>query len=87
MNNEDKAEVKEEGEQEEPGEQLAPAFSFVPKENHDWRQQSIFLVCKSCEIQHAVYIGPNKMLVGMNDQGQPILIDRKEYGTHFKKKK
>jgi len=59
-----------------------PSFVFKPNEQHDWRQQGIYLVCKSCEIQHAVFIGPDKMLTGFNDKGQPILVSRREY---FKK--
>ena len=71
MNNEEiKEEVKDEGEQ------LAPAFKFEPKENHDWRQQSVFLVCKSCEIQHAVYIGMDKLLIGLDTEGKPIFKKR-----------
>ena len=53
-----------------------PAFEFRPKEHHDWRQQGPFLVCKSCEIEHATYIGMQKIMVGLNDDGQPILKDR-----------
>jgi len=53
-----------------------PDFVFQPKEHHDWRQQGPYLVCKSCEIEHASYIGMQKLLVGLNDKGQPILKDR-----------
>lgn len=56
-----------------------PDFVFQPKEHHDWRQQGFFLVCKSCEITHATYIGGDKLMVGINDQGQPILKSRKNY--------
>lgn len=50
-----------------------PSFVFKPNEQHDWRQQGPYLVCKSCEIQHAVYVGMKKRLVGLDDKGQPIL--------------
>jgi len=50
-----------------------PSFVFKPDEQHDWRQQGPYLVCKSCEIQHAVYVGMKKQLVGLDDRGQPIL--------------
>lgn len=53
-----------------------PSFVFKPKEQHDWRQQGGYLVCKSCEIQHAVYIGMNKLLIGLNPDGTPILKPR-----------
>ncbi|MBM3120115.1 MAG: hypothetical protein FJ006_11340 [Chloroflexi bacterium] len=50
-----------------------PDFMFLPQGNHEWRQQGTYLVCKSCEIQHAVWIGTEKIMVGLNDKGQPIL--------------
>lgn len=54
-----------------------PAFVFVPKGVHQWRQQGYYLVCKSCELQHAVWIGPDKIMVGQNEKG-PILKKRSE---------
>jgi hypothetical protein len=59
-----------------------PEFTFIPKGIHNWRAEGIYLVCRSCEIHHAVFIGPDKMFCGMNEDGKPILIDRDEY---FKK--
>lgn len=56
-----------------------PDFVFQPKEYHEWRQQGYFITCKSCELQHSVYVGSEKLLVGINDKGQPILKDRKHY--------
>lgn len=50
-----------------------PSFEFRPKEQHDWRQQGPYLVCKGCEIQHAVFIGMGRVLVGLNPDGTPIL--------------
>jgi len=54
-----------------------PDYEFKPKEHHEWRQQGYYLVCKSCECQHATWIGPEKVMVGMNEQG-PIFKTRKE---------
>lgn len=54
-----------------------PSFVFKPKEQHDWRQQGTYLVCKSCEIQHAVYIGLSKVLIGLKSDGTPIFKTRK----------
>lgn len=59
-----------------------PEFTFIPKGIHNWRQEGIYIICRSCEITHAVFIGPDKMFVGMNEDGKPILINRDEY---FKK--
>ena len=55
-----------------------PSFSFIPKGTHDWRQQGFYLVCKSCDLQHAVWVGPNRILVGIDEEGQPILKKRNE---------
>lgn len=54
-----------------------PSYKFVPKEVHEWRQQGYYLVCKSCELVHAVYIGSKKIIVGIDEQGRPILKDRR----------
>ena len=56
-----------------------PAFTFQPG-NHSYRQQGFFLVCKSCELQHAVGIGSNQIMVGVDSEGTPILKTRKELG-------
>lgn len=50
-----------------------PDFVFEPNERHEWRQQGPYLVCKSCQLEHAVYIGMEKILVGLDNYGQPIL--------------
>lgn len=54
-----------------------PDFEFRPGMYHEWRQQGPFLVCKSCEVQHAVHIGMNKILVGFDKDLKPILKARK----------
>lgn len=53
-----------------------PSFIFKPNENHAWRQQGPYLVCKSCEIEHGSYVGMEKILIGLNKKGQPILKKR-----------
>jgi len=62
--------------EQEVGDFNKPDYKFEPKEHHDWRQQGPYLVCKSCEIEHATYIGMEHLMVGINDQGQPILNNR-----------
>lgn len=57
-----------------------PSYSFVPKGNHDWKQKGPYLVCMSCELQHAVWIGVEKIMVGINEKGKPILKRRKDLG-------
>ena len=55
-----------------------PDYKYTPPPNHEWRQKGYYLVCYSCEIQHAVWIGPDKIMVGINEKGSPILKTRKE---------
>lgn len=55
-----------------------PSYVFKPNEQHEWRMQGPYLVCKSCELQHAVFIGMGKILVGLNGDGTPKLINRDE---------
>lgn len=54
-----------------------PDYTFIPKGYHEWRQQGYYLVCKSCELQHAVWIGKDKLMVGVDEKGNPILKKRK----------
>ena len=49
------------------------SFVFRPNESHGWRQQGPYLVCKTCDIEHAVWVGMEKQMVGLNKKGQPIL--------------
>lgn len=51
-----------------------PDFQFVP-EGCNWIQRGIYLICTSCELQHAIYIGTEKMFVGMKD-GKPLFKDK-----------
>lgn len=53
-----------------------PNFSFIPKGSHQWKQHGPYLVCKSCDLDHAVYIGMEKIMIGLNEKGQPILKNR-----------
>jgi len=57
-----------------------PDYTFKPNENHNWRQQGPYLVCKSCEISHSTYIGMDKVMVGIDEKGQPLLKKRNEIG-------
>jgi hypothetical protein len=57
-----------------------PAFKFIPKGYHEWIQRGYYLVCKSCELEHGVFIGSHKLMVGRKEDGTPILKTRKELG-------
>lgn len=43
---------------------------------HAWRQKGIWVYCKSCEHEHGFYVGVKKQLVGISEDGKPMLIDR-----------
>lgn len=53
-----------------------PDYKFEPNEVHAWRQQGPYVVCKSCELTHATYVGMGKIMTGINKKGQPILSKR-----------
>lgn len=53
-----------------------PDFEFIPSGNHEFRQQGPYLICYSCVLQHAVWIGMEKMMVGLDADGKPILKRR-----------
>jgi hypothetical protein len=53
-----------------------PEFVFTPKGVHNWKQEGPYIVCRSCEIEHAIYVGMEKMMVGIDDEGRPILKSR-----------
>jgi len=50
-----------------------PNFEFIPKGVHEWRQQGYYIICKSCDLEHATWIGPDKILTGIKETGDPIL--------------
>ena len=49
-----------------------PDFSFIPKGRHLWKQQGYYIICHSCDLSHAVFIGSKKIMVGENEKGEPI---------------
>lgn len=69
-------EIKDDSEQ-ETLDFSKPSFKFE-QSNCDWRQLGPYIFCKSCEIQHGRWIGPDKILVGLNEKG-PMFKDRKDY--------
>ncbi len=56
-----------------------PDFTFIPRGTHLWTQRGYYLICTSCGLSHAVFIGPNSIMVGIKD-GEPVLKTRKELG-------
>lgn len=55
-----------------------PDYVFIPKGNHQYKQRGYYIVCVSCEIQHAFCVGPDKILCGIDEKGAPIIKTRKE---------
>lgn len=51
----------------------SPIYVFKPNDRHGWIQQGPYLICKTCELDHATYIGIDKHLMGLDEKGQPIL--------------
>jgi hypothetical protein len=73
--------VREPEEHEEVLDFTKPSFTFKPKGHHSYRQQGPYLVCKSCEVQHAIWIGIDKVLVGFDEKDQPILKKKEVMGA------
>lgn len=53
-------------------------FVFKPSGRHVYKQQGYYLVCNSCDLQHAIFIGSDKVMVGEDEAGQPILKKRQD---------
>lgn len=50
-----------------------PDYVFIPKGIHKWIQRGPYLECRDCDIHHAVFVGVNKQMVGVTENGLPIL--------------
>jgi len=50
-----------------------PDYKFIPSGRHTYRQEGGYLVCRSCELHHAIWIGMDKIMVGEKKDGTPIL--------------
>lgn len=64
----------------EYGEVLQKEYEFTPHALCKYKQRGPYLVCTSCELQHAVFIGMDKMMVGEDEDGRPI-IQRRTFGA------
>ena len=65
-------------EQVQPEEQIFNSENVVyfPGGRHVWRQQGPYCVCMACDLSHAVYIGMERVMVGEDENGKPILRAR-----------
>ena len=57
-----------------------PDYSLTPGATHRWRQRGYYIHCNSCELEHGIFIGAEKMLTGIGANGEPILSTRKQLG-------
>lgn len=48
----------------------------IKKKKHEWRQKGPFIECQSCEYKHGYFIGINRVLIGINEDGSPIFEGR-----------
>lgn len=44
---------------------------------HGWRMKGGWLRCTTCEYPHGQFVGVNKVLVGIDSEGKPILEQKK----------
>lgn len=51
-------------------------YEFKPSALCKYIQRGPYLVCTSCELQHAVHIGIDKIMTGEDEHGKPILVKR-----------
>lgn len=58
------------------GEILEKVFEFTPSGTCTYVQRGPYLVCTSCELQHARWIGMDRIMVGEDEKGQPIVQKR-----------
>ncbi len=42
---------------------------------HKWRQSGVWVYCSSCDNEHGFFVGVNKKLVGIDDDGNPVIVD------------
>jgi len=90
--NENNKEKKETEVVEDYGEVMQKEYEFIPNALCHYKQRGIYLVCVSCELQHALFIGTDRFYVGDDENGRPILVEKKEYlkngyGKYKKKEK
>lgn len=60
----------------EEGGVMQKEFEFTPTGTCSFRQRGPYLVCVSCEVQHATWIGMDKIMTGEDENGKPIVRSR-----------
>lgn len=49
------------------------ALGEAKARRHAWVMKGVYLVCTSCPFPHRSFIGNDKVLIGIDDNGNPIL--------------
>jgi hypothetical protein len=52
---------------------LGTLIPYVNLNGHVWHQRGPALICTSCPVQHAFFIGIDKRLMGFDESGSPII--------------
>lgn len=78
MDNEKNEDIQEVEEVKAEVEVMQKAYEFTPSGTCTFRQRGPYIVCTSCEIQHANWIGMDRIMVGEDEKGKPILKSRSE---------
>ena len=55
---------------------LDQLFNNRAKVRHTWKQRGPFLVCTTCQSVHHSFIGTKRLMVGIKEDGTPILKDK-----------
>jgi cytochrome c1 len=42
-------------------------------QGHSWIQRGTEIICESCPFKHGFYVEPEKRLVGIDENGNPII--------------
>ncbi len=50
---------------------ISEAVQKVKSTRHGWRQKGPYIYCKSCDYEHGVFVGIEKVLIGMDSDGNP----------------
>lgn len=56
-----------------------PDYKFEPRDCQ-FKQRGYYLVCHSCEMEHGIFIGRDRVMVGVDEQNRPIVKTRRELG-------
>lgn len=62
----------------QPDNQIFNNIYQFPQGRHLWRQQGPYCICRNCELHHAIYIGMDKIMVGEDEEGRPIIKSKQE---------